>query len=340
MINPYSNVNWATAQQIATTTHNHVITNESGQEVDPTVTTAYFRSLYNGGIRCFAISNYYPSAPMYPLEDFKEYIGGTVPDDIIEIPNAEQHNLAFNGLKGNSIHMNSIGSTFSSGQERGLSPSGYNGRIEDLVNDIVSNMLYSDGGGITINHPTWTYKQNLFAYDIIMSILDIDSHIVGIEIFNTSTWDTEIWDRILLTGRKCWGFAVPDHYHKTHATWYGRNVLVVPSLTQRECLMAIKNGNMYAKYANTSLAFENISLTDNTLSVEVSESATIRFISDGVVIAEHSNSTEAEFDTSKTFNYVRVEAETANDKIFSQPIMYYERARKKRIPHKMYLSAI
>lgn len=330
MLNPYVNVDWSNDNQIVTTTHDHVLTHEGNDPVDPTATSAHFQSLYNGGIRCFAISNYYPSAPMYPLSEYTEYIGGSVPNDIIEIPNAEHHNLAFNGRTGNSIHMNSLGSTFSIGNYRGISPSGYaGGRIEDLIKDITDNLLYSDGGGITVNHPTWTYNQNLFSMDILKQILDMDDRILGIEIYSGLTWDVDLWDEILISGRRCWGFAVPDHKHKTMVNWYGRNVLVVPELTQYECLKAFRNGNMYCKYANTDLKFTEISFANNTLTVKTNAAATIRFIMDGVKVSETENVTTASHDASDAMIYIRAEAETATDRILSQPIMFSIQKRRK-----------
>lgn len=330
MINPYSNVDWSTYSQIITTTHDHVIdTNVS------TTTKQHFDNLYNGGVRCFAISNYYPSAPMYPLSDYAEDIGGTVPVDIIEVPNAEHHYLAVYGLTGNSIHMNSIGSMFSSGKPRGESPAGFaGGRVEDLVRDVTSQLLYADGGGLTINHPTWTYNQNLFSMDILKHILDIDERVLGIEIFSSTIWDVDLWDEILMSGRRCWGFAVPDHHHKSNATWYGRNVLVVPELTQHECLRAFRNGNMYCKYANTDLKFTGIALDDGTLTASTNEPATIKFIGDGIVISETDNVTSASVNTDDLVQYVRIEAETATDRILSQPIMFSTQSRKNNVRRK------
>lgn len=336
MINPYSNVDWSTYSQIITTTHDHVIdTNVS------TTTKQHFDNLYNGGVRCFAISNYYPSAPMYPLSDYAEDIGGTVPADIIEVPNAEQHNIAVYGLTGNSIHINSLGSMFSSGSARGESPVGFaGGRVEDLIKQVTAQLLYADGGGLTINHPTWTYDRNLFSMDILKHILDIDDRVLGIEIFNTSTWDVALWDEILVSGRRCWGFAVPDHFHKSHGTWYGRNVLVVPELTQHECLRAFRNGNMYCKYANTDLKFTGITLNGGTLTATTNEPATIKFVGDGIVISETSNVTSASVSTNGLIQYVRIEAETATDRILSQPIMFNVQSRKDNMGRKYWQGVV
>ena len=267
---------------------------------------------------------------MYPLSDWTAELDMEVPNDIIEVPNAEQHHLAYGGIFGNSIHMNSIGSLFESGHERGISPPGYSGNIENLITDITSQLLYSDGGGLTLNHPTWTKNQNLFSMDIFPQILDMDERVLGVEIFSSTIWDTELWDQILMSGRRCWGFAVPDHYHKSHSTWYGRNVLVVPELTQHECLKAIRNGNMYCKYANTDLKFTEILLSNNTFTVKTNKESTIRFIADGVTTSETSGVTTASFNIADVITYIRAEAETEDDKILTQPIMLSTQPRKNK----------
>lgn len=330
MLNPYANVDWSTDSQIITTTHDHVKDSNVS-----TTTKQHFDNLYNGGVRCFAISNYYPSAPMYPLSDYVADIGGTVPADIVEVPNAEQHYIAIFGLTGNSVHINSLGSTFRSGSPRGQTPSGFNGgRVEVLIKDVADELLYSDGGGLTLNHPTWTWEQNLFSMDIFCHLLDLDEKVLGIEIFNTNRYDTVLWDYILSTGRRCWGFAVPDHYHKSHATWYGRNVLIVPELTQHECLKAFRNGNMYCKYANTNLKFTGITLVGSTLTASTNEPATIKFVGDGIVISETDNVTSASVNTDHLLQYVRIEAETATDRILSQPIMFSTQSRENKVRRK------
>lgn len=326
MLNPYAGIDWNTYSQIITTTHDHVIDSRVS-----TTTKQHFDNLYNGGVRCFAISNYYPSAPMYPLSNYVAEIG-ELPEDIIELPNAEHHYISILGATGNSVHINSLGSMFSSGSPRGQTPSGFNGgMVKTLIKDVVDELLYSDGGGLTLNHPTWTYNQNLFFMDIFCYLLDLDERVLGIEIFNTATWDTELWDYILITGRRCWGFAVPDHFHKSHANWRGRNVLIVPEKTQHECAKAFRNGNMYCKLKNTELMFTNISLDNGILNVSVNGPALIRVIGDGCALLESENAQSISYDTSNLLRYARVEAITENDTILSQPIMFTVTDRKNKV---------
>jgi hypothetical protein len=99
-------------------------------------------------------------------------------------------------------------------------------------------LLHSDGGGITLNHPTGKR-------DDYLPMLDFDPRVLGIEVWNQLTsgfgsnrgfYETaggaapdhflRLWDEILATGRRCWGFFVKDH--NTYGR--GRNVLLVPPL--------------------------------------------------------------------------------------------------------------
>lgn len=99
-------------------------------------------------------------------------------------------------------------------------------------------LLFADGGGITLNHPTGKR-------DGYLSMLDFDPRVLGIEVWNqlTSGFGSSrgfyeapgqappdhflrLWDEILATGRRCWGFFVKDH--NTYGR--GRNVLLVPPM--------------------------------------------------------------------------------------------------------------
>ena len=150
---PYSDVDWATAQQIKGTTHIHCTTQE---QLDV---------ILKRGIEFLTLSNYSPSAPWYPLSkmtenyyrlhhDFPVMVNGKrmdgpfdwnkivaqwinelpprlreeypfkeggkifkpLPDGILEAPNAEHHHFMYrDGADVWCLHMNSPGSTFASG---------------------------------------------------------------------------------------------------------------------------------------------------------------------------------------------------------------------------------
>lgn len=325
MINPYENVDWSDYQQIITTSHTHA----KGQSA--------FTALYNGGVRFFTISNYYASQPFYPatngvisgIPSQRENV--TVPDGCIVSANAEHH-----GMNIESLHMNSLGSTFSSGtpetynEETGEwerhAPTGMNGvSWKRMVKATIQNLLYDDGGGITINHPVWTYSQNSsFSAETICEILDYSPYVLGQEVIECGKWENDArawWDAVLITGRRSWGFFVPDHKNSNDPeVWIGRNVLLVPEFTEHDCLKAYRNGEFYGRKGWTNLAFTGISVDGLTVSVSTNSAEEIAFIEDGVRTEYEGSS--AEHTCSSDATYVRVEAEGLDDIIFSQPIIF------------------
>lgn len=125
-------------------------------------------------------------------------------------------------------------------------------------------LLHPDGGGITLNHPTGKL-------DDYLKMLDFDARVLGIEVWNQLTsgfgsnrgfYDLsdgphvhfyQLWDDILRTGRRCWGFFVKDH--NTYGR--GRNVLIVPDLAglplaEREAaaLRAYRKGTFFGSIAS------------------------------------------------------------------------------------------
>lgn len=128
---------------------------------------------------------------------------------------------------------------------------------------VTGGLLHPKGGGMTLNHPTG--KMNDY-----LEMLDFDDRVLGIEVWNQLTsgfgsnrgfYDSstkapshfyELWDEILATGRRCWGFFVKDH----NTFGRGRNVLVVPpiaglSVAEREIdmLRAYRNGSFFGSVA-------------------------------------------------------------------------------------------
>ena len=132
-----------------------------------------------------------------------------------------------------------------------------------VFSDAFSALQYPDGGGMTLNHPTGNLKDYL-------PMLDFDSRVLGIEVWNHLTsgfgssrgfYDSsgepclhfyKLWDDILRTGRRCWGFFVKDH----NTFERGRNVLLLPDLNgasvgerERAALVAYRNGTFFGSVA-------------------------------------------------------------------------------------------
>lgn len=219
---------------------------------------------------------------------------------------------------------------------------GTNRPWRDVFREAFEKLQYPDGGGITLNHPTGKL-------DDYLPMLDFDPRVLGIEIWNQLTsgfgssrgfYDhsgeptlhfNKLWDDILRTGRRCWGFFVKDH----NTFGRGRNVLFVPKLdalspSEREAaaLRAYRQGTFFgsvaslaasdsaevvAPYDRSAFRFSRIVLENDTLHVAVSgndakrPNVQIRFVTDQG-IASVVDAAQAEFTVQREAKFVRVEA--------------------------------
>lgn len=330
MLNPYANIDWATAIPVISVSHAHA----TGQ--------APFDRLYNGGCKHMALSNYRPSVPYYPLPYGDIAI---VPADAIACPNAEHFGWM------TDCHFNGLGSTKQSGSSSG----GWEAPNWKCAFDaILAGLLYADGGGITINHPAWTNRnQTNLTVAQANEMLDYDPRVLGVEAITaygrnhargTDWWDSrDFWDAILTTGRRCWGFCVPDHdaetgaeYGWTGVDWTGQNVLLLPagSTTTGEnanhsCLQAYRDGRFFCRVKQGNFAFTNISVNGHSVSASTNSGTKIRFIVDGT--ATEYAGTSASHTVQDSATYCRVEADDAGGNlILSQAIIFREYVKKQK----------
>lgn len=315
MINPYSGVAWETVARVMSCSHEH--SEDQAQ---------FNRLTETSGLQHIAISNYYPSAPVYPLSAKFDY---GIPANAISCPNAEHHNLSIKGTPLPRLHLNGLGSFFSSGSPRGETPLGCQGvDALTIVSAICNDLQFSDGGGVTINHPYWS---NL-SIDNIEYILDYDDRVLGLEIFNSFIENAEIgesmagniekWDAVLSTGRRCWGFCVADHQGQQFPDWMGRNILLVDEATEHKCLQAYRKGAFYGQLKNSDLKFINISFNNRELSVQTENAEMIKVVIDGIATELSGNSVSVSVPKSAT--YVRAEGHSEDDIIFTNPIILKE----------------
>ncbi|MDD2260315.1 MAG: hypothetical protein PHO87_04890, partial [Acholeplasmataceae bacterium] len=301
MINPYNGINWANINYIQSVSHAHLLEDD------------HLTNAYNEGIRHFAISNYYPAQPWHPLGDCFT----SPPVDAVSCPNAEHSNMI--GVLGvGSLHSCSIGSTY-------VSQNGVDGVYitwADYITSAINNMIYEGGGGIIINHP---YITGLKITDIC-KMLDFSTAVLGIEIYNHSSevgftqgWSLTHWDSILKTGRQCYGFCVPDHEARS-GSWLGRNVLIVPNVTELACAVAYRNGQFYGAMTGTGCKFISIMATNEKVTVVTDTANEIKFITQFGTVKTVAN-TSGEYVLNGSETYVRIEAiDMTGERIFSQPI--------------------
>lgn len=367
---PYQNIDWTNALQIHTTTHGH-ITNQN-------VLTQYL----DRGFEFLTLSNYYPSAPYWPLDKmtqefyrvhhdhpvvvdgkltdgpfdwnaiitpwvdeldeasrkwfpFKE--GGPLftsyPENILQAPNAEHHSFT-----DSPTHLCSPGSRYASGtfdahnQYKTMSHGYHFGSglpWREAVDKMLDELIFPDGGGVTINHPNWSRLTN----EHIFELLDYDPRVLGIEVFNFGSGENEsdpesdfsenYWDDVLRTGRQCFGFFVPD-WKITE----GVNILVVPERTVQACLTAYRQGNWYGAVKGRGiLNFKRIHFDGTTLKAETDKPAHFEVIASSGVVFEK---TEKQFSFTTTaeerakYGYLRIKAHATDQSgeiLFSQPFV-------------------
>ena len=200
------------------------------------------------------------------------------PEGILEAPNAEHHGFRLaNGRHAGSLHMCAPGSAFKSGtfdahDKFKTKSHGYEYGSGEFwgtaVDRLIGGLIVKDGGGVTINHPTWTNLRR----DLLLDILDWDPRVLGIEVLESGVNSEHYWDWALATGRQCFGFFVPDWGLKNDI--FGVNVLVVPERTVEACLRAYRKGNFYgANRGYGELCFTKLSFDGKFVTAETDKPA-------------------------------------------------------------------
>ena len=328
MDNPYESVPWDDIERLHSVNHVHTFSPNTGKDdwprgPDNLDGQAVFESMYERGIRHFALSNYHPAKPTYPLERYVD----PLPDDALGCPNGEHHSNDVSG------HYCSIGSYFQSGD-------GYETTWDVLFDDVFSQLAYEGGGGLVINHP---HRTGLDA-ETLIERLDYDERVLGIEAYNhrsevkpkyNQTGDAiDLWDELLASGRQVFGFFNAD----SHSSWLpppswtdemlGRNVLLVPERTEAAAARAYRQGQFFGALRGNGLAFERIAVRDDTLVVETNHADRITIIGDQAVVDEVPEST-TRYSLTDAPDYVRVEAaDDTGERIFSQAIHMAPDARR------------
>ncbi len=257
-----------------------------------------------------------------------------LPEGVLEAPNAEHHSFV-----GSPTHMCAPGSAYASGTFDArdffkTKSHGYHfGTGEPwrkAIDRMLDGLIFADGGGVTINHPTWT-RLNM---DHMMEILDYDPRVLGIEVFNESagnkekypwsdSYSEDYWDHALGLGCQCFGFFVPDWSLKE-----GTNVLIVKEKTVHECLKAYRQGNWFGAIKGRGiLNFTYIGFDGAKLQATTDKPARFQVISKEGVISETTGDkldfTVAKADYPKHI-FLRIKAFATDDSgeiIFSQPFM-------------------
>ena len=261
-----------------------------------------------------------------------------LPKDVLEAPNAEHHGFRLdNGKFAANLHMCAPGSAYASGtfdarnRYKTYSAGYYFGSGEKwriAVDRMIAGLVYKDGGGVTINHPTWTKLDR----SLMLQILDHDPRVLGIEVLEAGRNSESYWDAALSTGRQCFGFFVPDW--SVNKEIFGVNVLCVEEKSVHACLKAYREGNFYgAAYGLDELAFTGLSFDGKCVRASTDKPARLEVITaKGVVktvegrdvvwnVVSDGNGTGPRVDV-----FARIRATAADgcgEVLYSQPFMLY-----------------
>lgn len=337
MRNPYKNIDWETYQHIISCSHWHCGTKRG------------FFAIYNTGLQHFALTNYTPSHPTYPLTDnrYFELSEEEKPKDIIESPNSEK--VRIGGFGG---HASALGSFYSDpGHSWDEDRDGPIPNWKEVIDRTIEELQYPDGGGFVRNHPirTTTDPSRIDrAFSRIIEMLKYDHRVLGIEVLNHRSERDYItgyvfdeWDKYINSkGIRCFGFGgtdehnLPDDYQdgedmRDYNYGLGRNVMLSPKFNSHDVLKAYRNGEFYVAFFGDRIKFTKLEVENNIFVVETDRAERIDFISysikdgkrvknDDVII----ESSEASFEIGDSHIFVRAVAyEDKNDVELTQPII-------------------
>jgi len=228
--------------------------------------------------------------PFDPKRDEKMF--SHWPEGALEAPNSEHGDfLDDDGRSAANLHLCALGSFFKSGtfdkhysfktnKGKYCSSSGEHWRT--AADRIIKELMFPDGGGVTINHPTWSNLRREF----ILEMLDHDPRILGLEAKEGGGRNSErYWDWVLATGRQCYGFFVPDW--AVDIRDFGANILLVPELTVHECLKAYRQGNFYGSlHAMDELRFTSLACDGRQVTASTDKEARFEVITARGVVYE------------------------------------------------------
>lgn len=267
-----------------------------------------------------------------PFKESTEKMFKTWIPETLEAPNAEHYSFRFDG-KYYEMHMCCPGSAYCSGtfdahdtfgtEKYGGFNHGTGQHWKTGIDNMVKGLIIPSGGGVTINHPGWSK----LTVELICEILDYDARVLGIEILNSTGNDEEYWDKVLSTGRQCFGFCVPDHLAQDRIPneIFGVNVLLVHSKTVQACLEAYRKGNFYGAIRGYGeLSFTRIEFDGHVIHAATDAPAIFEVITDSGTVYT-SEGTSIEYSPSGIFARVRATAsDGCGEILYSQPFILKE----------------
>lgn len=213
------------------------------------------------------------------------------PKGMLEAPNAEHHAFYHNDGKIDwYLHLCAPGSNYRSGYFdahcdfqtwRAGFKLGCHENWRTSVDRMIAALVYPDGGGVTINHPSWSKLDR----NLMLRLLDHDPRVLGCEVLEEGYNSENYWDWVLATGRQCFGFFVPDWGFAKKD--FGANVLIVPEASVHACMKAYRQGDFYGTlHAMDELRFTRIAFDGKTVSASTDKLARFQVITARGIVHE------------------------------------------------------
>lgn len=135
----------------------------------------------------------------------------------------------------------------------------------------VIDEINTSPGFAVINHPNWLVDFNHCPFEL----LDQWQGYLGIEIYNGtigrldgSPYATDKWDRLLVQGRRVWGFAHDDSHLPGADIGLGWNMVGTTDRSPAGILEALRRGCFYG---STGVAINKIEVNGNRIRVETAD---------------------------------------------------------------------
>jgi hypothetical protein len=165
----------------------------------------------------------------------------------------------------------------------------------------------AQGGFAVLNHPNWQKHFNHFPQELMEQLTGY----AGIEIYNGvierlegSAIATDRWDKLLVSGRRVWGYAHDDS-HRPGDIGRGWNVVQSTDRSVGAICDALRNGRFYA---STGVDITRIEVHDHTISLTAPNAQRIRFLGAWGKEFRYVDASEADYEVSgEEGGYVRVE---------------------------------
>ncbi|MCR6515490.1 MAG: hypothetical protein ACRC1T_11455 [Clostridium chrysemydis] len=186
--------------------------------------------------------------------------------------------------------------------------------FDDELNDSNHNELFkkvNDFGGINIICHPHMGKEDYWTFERLNELYGY----VGIEIFNNNVrmdckgraTATDLWDELLSSGKKVFGFA-NDDMHIFSRAGGAYNYVLAEEKSIESILNAIKRGSFYASFG---VKVKNIKVEDNIISLEKGDERVpyvfFKFISKNGEVLKEEKGVKASYKVKGNEGYVRVE---------------------------------